>query len=52
MTLVKESYSATGSLPDAERFGQKARDGLADFADGPYLRALEGLTHYVVSRAS
>jgi octaprenyl-diphosphate synthase len=49
---LDQSGAVASARADAERFGQKARDSLAGFADDPYLRALEGLTHYVISRAS
>ncbi len=49
---LDRSGAVASARTDAERFGQKARDSLAAFQDCPYLRALEGLTHYVVSRAS
>ena len=45
------SGAVASARADASRFGQKARDRLAAFPDGPFVRALEGLTHYVVSRA-
>lgn len=48
---LDRSGAVASARADAARFGQEARDRLAAFPDGPFVQALEGLTHYVVSRA-
>ncbi len=49
---LDESGAVECAHADADRFGRAARQRLATFADGSCARALEGLTHYVASRAS
>lgn len=49
---LDESGAVLSAQADADRFGRYARQRLANLPDGACARALEGLTHYVASRAS
>lgn len=47
---LKQSGAIDQARSNAARFGNEAREHLTSFPDGPYTRALEALTYYVVNR--